>query len=361
VARANALENNVSLYYTQRGKRITIKYVDAPVPPKVWHTLRVEFAAGTSAWRSTARPTSTCRTINIKGRGRRPLDQGRQRDGVRRFQLRVGEVACCASYLPPARCADSPTLHRRGAAGVLDRARHGELEVGLISTATLFGSAFATLAIGRWGIPLSIRRLMLAAAALMAFTGLGVRRLFVLAAAPAGGLRRHAQSEQRRRQPFHAAGPYDDRYRAGGAAHGTFSPATASSAPPSARSARSRPARREWLAASGWTLLDGLRAMFIAMAPSARGVAFYRGCRAAGRRAQGRGAPRALARHRLAAGGAVQRRTPSPADWCSFAPRAVAVQRFDMSLCGGGAFFFWTGLLAAVSQLALRHSPGGSG
>jgi hypothetical protein len=44
VARANALENNVSLYYTQGGKRITIKYVDAPVPQKVWHTLRVEFS-----------------------------------------------------------------------------------------------------------------------------------------------------------------------------------------------------------------------------------------------------------------------------------------------------------------------------
>jgi len=44
VARANALENNISLYYTQGGRRITIKYVDAPVPPKVWHTLRVEFA-----------------------------------------------------------------------------------------------------------------------------------------------------------------------------------------------------------------------------------------------------------------------------------------------------------------------------
>jgi hypothetical protein len=44
VARANALENNVSLYYTQNGRRITLKYVDAPVPPKTWHTLRVEFA-----------------------------------------------------------------------------------------------------------------------------------------------------------------------------------------------------------------------------------------------------------------------------------------------------------------------------
>ena len=44
VARANALENNVSLYYTENGSRKTIKYVDAPVPRNVWHTLRVEFS-----------------------------------------------------------------------------------------------------------------------------------------------------------------------------------------------------------------------------------------------------------------------------------------------------------------------------
>ena len=43
VARANALENNVSLYYTERGSRKTIKYVDAPVAGNQWHTLRVEF------------------------------------------------------------------------------------------------------------------------------------------------------------------------------------------------------------------------------------------------------------------------------------------------------------------------------
>ncbi len=43
VARANALENNVSLYVTEGGRRKTIKYVDAPVPGNVWHTLRVEF------------------------------------------------------------------------------------------------------------------------------------------------------------------------------------------------------------------------------------------------------------------------------------------------------------------------------
>jgi hypothetical protein len=44
VARANALENNVSLYHTTSGRRITIKYVDAPVAKNAWHTLRVAFA-----------------------------------------------------------------------------------------------------------------------------------------------------------------------------------------------------------------------------------------------------------------------------------------------------------------------------
>jgi hypothetical protein len=44
VARANALENNVSLYYTERGSRKTLKYADAPVAPGVWHKLRVDFA-----------------------------------------------------------------------------------------------------------------------------------------------------------------------------------------------------------------------------------------------------------------------------------------------------------------------------
>ena len=45
VARANALENNVSLYYTVNGRRNTIKYVKAPVALNTWHTLRVDFQA----------------------------------------------------------------------------------------------------------------------------------------------------------------------------------------------------------------------------------------------------------------------------------------------------------------------------
>jgi len=44
VARANALEGNVSLYYTVNGRRNTLSYVDAPVAKNQWHVLRVEFA-----------------------------------------------------------------------------------------------------------------------------------------------------------------------------------------------------------------------------------------------------------------------------------------------------------------------------
>jgi hypothetical protein len=44
VARANAIENNLSLYHTTRGNRRTINYTDAPVQSNAWHTLRAEFA-----------------------------------------------------------------------------------------------------------------------------------------------------------------------------------------------------------------------------------------------------------------------------------------------------------------------------
>jgi hypothetical protein len=47
IARANALENNVSLYHVENGRRITIKYVNAPVAINQWHLLRVEFSGKT--------------------------------------------------------------------------------------------------------------------------------------------------------------------------------------------------------------------------------------------------------------------------------------------------------------------------
>ena len=83
VARANALESNVSLYYSEGGSRRTLKYVDAPVTANAWHVLRVEFK-GTSI-----RVLFDGKGNRIRGRpycrrwcsGR--LDQGRQRDGLR--------------------------------------------------------------------------------------------------------------------------------------------------------------------------------------------------------------------------------------------------------------------------------------
>src|SRR5206468_297556 len=69
VARANALENNVSLYYTEGGRRITIKYVDAPVPPKVWHTLRVEFSAERISVALNGKTYIDLKDTHIKGAG----------------------------------------------------------------------------------------------------------------------------------------------------------------------------------------------------------------------------------------------------------------------------------------------------
>ena len=43
IARANALEDNVTIYHTIKGKRVSFKNIDTKVASAVWHTLRVEF------------------------------------------------------------------------------------------------------------------------------------------------------------------------------------------------------------------------------------------------------------------------------------------------------------------------------
>ena len=43
IARANALEDNVTIYHTIGGKRVAFKSIDTKVAPGVWHTLRVDF------------------------------------------------------------------------------------------------------------------------------------------------------------------------------------------------------------------------------------------------------------------------------------------------------------------------------
>jgi hypothetical protein len=44
IARANALEDNVTIYHTIKGRRVAFKTMDTKVEPGVWHTLRVDFA-----------------------------------------------------------------------------------------------------------------------------------------------------------------------------------------------------------------------------------------------------------------------------------------------------------------------------
>ncbi len=43
IARANALEDNVTIYHTIKGKRVSFKNVNTKVASGVWHTLRVDF------------------------------------------------------------------------------------------------------------------------------------------------------------------------------------------------------------------------------------------------------------------------------------------------------------------------------
>jgi hypothetical protein len=43
IARANALEDNVTIYHTINGKRVAFKNVNTKVTSGVWHSLRVDF------------------------------------------------------------------------------------------------------------------------------------------------------------------------------------------------------------------------------------------------------------------------------------------------------------------------------
>ncbi len=43
IARANALEDNVTIYHTIKGKRVSFNNVNTKVASGIWHTLRVDF------------------------------------------------------------------------------------------------------------------------------------------------------------------------------------------------------------------------------------------------------------------------------------------------------------------------------
>ncbi len=231
---------------------------------------------------------------------------------------------------------------------------YGTFEVGFLATVTLLGSALATLAVGRWGHRFELKRLLLAAAALMVLTGIAFASfsslwpLLVVALVapmnPGGGdvtvfypLEHTAVA---------AAAPAQERtsafarYSFIGSLFGAIG-SLASGGP-------------DWLAGRGMEPLAAMKAMFALYGAVGLAVGMLYS-RISPSRTEDRAAPAALGPSRgtvwkLAALFSVDSFAGG------FAINALLAlwlfERFDLSLAGAGAFFFWTGLLSAVSQLA---------
>ena len=195
---------------------------------------------------------------------------------------------------------------------------HGELEVGLISTATLFGSAFTTLAIGRWGNRFPVRRLMLAAALLMAATGAafaGFSSLWPLLVVGFAGTLNPSSGDASVFMPLDhtmlATAPAEQRtalfarYSFFGSVFGALG-ALAAGVP-------------EWLAAAGWSMLDALRAMFLLYGADRRRslASLPRACPSRASSSKRRPLPSGLRAASSCGWRACSASTPSPAAWCS--------------------------------------------
>jgi MFS family permease len=234
---------------------------------------------------------------------------------------------------------------------------HSSLAVGVIGTATLLGSALASLAVGTWGHHAAPRTLLLGAALLMAATGAGFAGFsafapllvvaFIGTLNPGAGdvsvflpleharLAGLAQHSGERTTLF-------ARYSLAGSLSAAFG-ALAVGVP-------------AWVAARlGWPMVDALRAMFVFYA--AIGVAIwllYRGLPMAAAGAAPEAAPTPLGPSR---GIVVKLAALFSVD--AFAGGLVLnslvslwlMQRFGLTLTAAGAFFFWSGLLSAASQL----------
>jgi MFS family permease len=226
----------------------------------------------------------------------------------------------------------------------------GQLEVGVVSTATLLGSAAATLAIGRWSHRFPIRRLLLAAALLMAATGAGFAAagtLWPLLLVSFVGTLNPSSGDASVFMPLDHTMLATAKDRASAFARYSFIGSVAGALGALAAGVP------QWLGANGWSMLAALRAMFLAY--GAVGVIvwlLYLGLpqpRAEEQKPSVALGPSRGIVWRLAALFSVD----------SFAGGLVLnsllalwlFQRFGMSLAAAGAFFFWTGLLSASSQL----------
>lgn len=230
----------------------------------------------------------------------------------------------------------------------------GTIEVGLLSTITLAGSALATLAVGALGHRWPQRRLLIGAALLMAATGTlfaGLQAFWPLAVVafigtlnPSSGdvsvflPLEHAQLAQAAEGSARTV--LFARYSLVGALSAALG-ALASAVP-------------AWLAAgAGWPMLGALRAMFVLYGAIGLAVVLlYRALPTAPMHEDARPAP-------LLASRAIVVKLAALFSVDAFAGGLLVnalmslwlVQRFGLTLGQAGAYFFWTGLLGAGSQL----------
>jgi len=232
---------------------------------------------------------------------------------------------------------------------------HSQVQVGLLSTTALFGSAIATLAVGRWGHRFALRRLLLGAAVLMVATGLGfatVTSLWPLLLVAFMG-------------PLNPSGgdvsvflPLEHTVLAGSAATETrtsvFARYSFAGSICAALGALTTAVPDLLVNRAGWQLVDALQVMFIGYAVIGAMVwALY--LRIPEPPAEEGKPPSSLGPSR-----AIVFKLAGLFSVDSFAGGLVInallalwlFERFGMSLTAAGAFFFWTGSLSAVSQLA---------
>ena len=233
----------------------------------------------------------------------------------------------------------------------------GTLEVGIVATTTLVGSALATMAVGVWGHRVPASRLLRGAALLMLATGVcfaGLSSLWpLLLVAFVGTLNpsagdvsvflplEHARLAQA--AAGHARTALFARYSLLGALAAALG-ALAAAIPDALHAALAVP------------MLDALRAMFVGYAVIGLLVWWlYRQAPIPGEAGAPAQPPRALGPSRRTV---VRLAALFSVD--AFAGGLVVnallslwlLQRFGVSLAQAGVFFFWTGLLSAASQLA---------
>jgi len=232
----------------------------------------------------------------------------------------------------------------------------GTLEVGIVSTATMLGSALATLAVGAWGHRVAGRTLLRGAALLMVATGIafaGVASFWPLLVVAFVGTLNPSSGDVSVFLPLeHARLAHAAAGRARIALFARYSVLGALFASLGALAA----AAPDALGRIGVAPLDALRAMFLGYGAIGLAVWLLYRRLPADRDNAGSVAPAAP----LGPSRAIVVRLAALFSVDAFAGGLVVnsllalwlFERFGFSLTQAAAFFFWTGLLSAASQLA---------